>query len=88
MQQIDAAAIDTVGIPRLLLMEHAGLALARSVDSVAASRGSAVPRRSQPIVVCCGSGFNGQIIKSHGIKFCGFCGTEITLKSISDNHRA
>ena len=52
MQQIDAAAIETVGIPRLLLMDHAGLAVARAAQRL-------LPARSTPIVVCCGSGFNG-----------------------------
>ena len=52
MQQIDAAAIDTLGIPRLLLMDHAGVALARE----AASR---IPRDASPILICCGAGFNG-----------------------------
>ena len=52
MQQIDAAAIDTIGIPRLLLMEHAGLAVARLVQQY----GSPV---STPVLVCCGTGYNG-----------------------------
>ncbi|MCX6818958.1 MAG: hypothetical protein NT129_03075 [Candidatus Aenigmarchaeota archaeon] len=25
----------------------------------------------------CGGGFKGQIIKTHGIRFCGFCGKEL-----------
>ncbi len=25
----------------------------------------------------CGGGFNGQIVRSHGIMFCGFCGKEM-----------
>lgn len=52
MQSIDAEAIDTLGIPRLLLMEHAGLAVARCARTL-------LPRPTQPIVICCGSGFNG-----------------------------
>ncbi|MBI4342510.1 MAG: NAD(P)H-hydrate epimerase [Candidatus Omnitrophica bacterium] len=52
MQQIDAAAIDTLGIPRLFLMEHAGLAVARAVQTLAAPR-------TQPILICAGTGFNG-----------------------------
>ena len=52
MQQIDAAAIDTCGIPRLLLMEHAGLAVARAVSSLSAGS-------EPPPLVCCGSGYNG-----------------------------
>jgi NAD(P)H-hydrate epimerase len=52
MQAIDRAAIDTYGIPRLLLMEHAGLAVARHV------RGR-LPSASARIGLCCGTGFNG-----------------------------
>ena len=52
MQQLDAAAITTLGIPRLLLMEHDGLAVARAAHTH-------VPRGSVPVAVCCGTGFNG-----------------------------
>ena len=52
MQAIDRAAIERFCIPRLLLMEHAGLALARAVRSL-------LPRPSRPVLVCCGTGFNG-----------------------------
>ncbi len=52
MQQIDTAAIDTFKIPRLLLMEHAGMAVARAV----AQRSAAI---TLPVVICCGMGFNG-----------------------------
>ncbi|MBI2104890.1 MAG: NAD(P)H-hydrate epimerase [Candidatus Omnitrophica bacterium] len=52
MQQIDASAIDAVGIPRLLLMEHAGLAVVRAVHHL-------VPDPSAPLVICCGTGWNG-----------------------------
>jgi NAD(P)H-hydrate epimerase len=52
MQQIDAAAIETLGIPRLLLMEHAGLAVARAVQALSTPS-------HQPVLVCCGTGFNG-----------------------------
>ncbi len=52
MTQIDQAAIDRFGIPRLLLMEQAGLAVARAVQSLTQSC-------SQRILVCCGSGYNG-----------------------------
>lgn len=52
MQGIDATAIETLGIPRLLLMEHAGLAVARSARVL-------LPRSTAPILVCCGTGFNG-----------------------------
>lgn len=50
MQQIDAAAM-RFGISRLLLMDHAGLALARE------TRALATPGSS--ILLCCGSGYNG-----------------------------
>ena len=53
MQQIDATVIETFGIPRVLLMDHAGLALARSVRALV----TRAPKRS--IVICCGTGFNG-----------------------------
>ena len=52
MQDIDRTAIETLGIPRLLLMEHAGLAVARSAQRLA-------PDTSTGILVCCGMGFNG-----------------------------
>ena len=52
MSSIDRAAIQTFGIPRLLLMEHAGLALARCAITL-------VSEPSKPILVCCGTGFNG-----------------------------
>jgi NAD(P)H-hydrate epimerase len=52
MRAIDAAAMETLGIPRLLLMDHAGLALARAVRTLA-------PNGSAAIAVCCGIGFNG-----------------------------
>ena len=51
MTRIDAEAIERIGIPRLLLMEHAGLAVARAVQRLAPS--------SMPVGICCGSGFNG-----------------------------
>ena len=58
MQQIDAAAIETYGIPRLLLMEHAGLAVANAVSSL--SRGCLTSMGSgSTLLVCCGSGYNG-----------------------------
>ena len=51
MQRVDAAAIETIGIPRLLLMDHAGLAVAKAVQQLMPA--------SQPILICCGPGFNG-----------------------------
>lgn len=52
MQEIDRAAIDVIGIPRLVLMEHAGLAIARQVQVLQ-------PAPPRPILACCGTGFNG-----------------------------
>jgi NAD(P)H-hydrate epimerase len=52
MRQIDEAAIEVIGIPRLLLMEHAGLAVAHAVRHLN-------PPMARSIVVCCGTGFNG-----------------------------
>lgn len=51
MQRIDAEAIETVGIPRVLLMDHAGLAVAHAVQSL-------IPAPST-ILICAGTGFNG-----------------------------
>jgi NAD(P)H-hydrate epimerase len=50
MQALDAQAIGGLGIPRLILMEHAGIAVARAVVSGG---------KSGPVVVCCGRGYNG-----------------------------
>lgn len=52
MQRIDREAIETVGIPRILLMEHAGLAVARAVQAIA-------PGSARRCLVCCGTGYNG-----------------------------
>jgi len=52
MQQIDTTAIESFGIPRLLLMEHAGLAVARAVQSL-------IQPTRQHVLVCAGTGFNG-----------------------------
>ena len=53
MQRLDAHAIHRLGIPRLLLMDHAGLALARAVrDLLPASA-------KRPVLACCGTGYNG-----------------------------
>ena len=52
MQALDAEALDTYGIPRLLLMDQAGFALARVVPVM-------LPRGSQPVMICAGTGFNG-----------------------------
>lgn len=51
MSRLDAEAIERIGIPRLLLMEHAGLAVARAVRRM-------VPAPTR-VGVCCGPGFNG-----------------------------
>ncbi len=53
MQRIDSTAIDTIGIPRLLLMEHAGLAVAHAVAQL---RDGVTPLR---VLICAGTGFNG-----------------------------
>ena len=50
MQRIDAEAIETYRIPRLLLMEHAGLAVAKAAASLS---------RAGAVLVCCGTGYNG-----------------------------
>lgn len=61
MQQIDAAAIDTVGIPRLLLMEHAGLAVAQAASAMKRFGPAATGAPTPPTImlVCCGTGYNG-----------------------------
>jgi len=53
MQQIDATAIQQVGIPGLLLMEQAGTLTARAM----AQRFS--PVAGKPVVILCGNGNNG-----------------------------
>jgi len=58
MQRIDATAIHRLGIPRLLLMEYAGLAVARETRALYQT-GVGAARPSRPIVVCCGTGYNG-----------------------------
>lgn len=58
MQAIDAEAITAFGIPRLLLMEHAGLAVANAAVSLVRDRlGSSA--RAAEVLVCCGTGYNG-----------------------------
>jgi NAD(P)H-hydrate epimerase len=52
MAALDARAIEDLGIPRLLLMEHAGLAVARAV----AQRHRVA---DGPVLILCGTGFNG-----------------------------
>lgn len=60
IQRLDTDTIDTVGIPRLLLMEHAGLALAHVAHRIfLQTRRSAPAMRASEIVVCAGSGYNG-----------------------------
>ena len=64
MQRIDEMAIDVFGIPRLLLMEHAGLAAACAARMLLADHPSSRSRargRGAPhgILVYCGSGYNG-----------------------------
>ena len=65
MQAIDAAAMSRYKIPRLVLMEHAGLAVAQAVFALArfgraAGRvGGSSPRSAAAVIVCCGTGYNG-----------------------------
>jgi NAD(P)H-hydrate epimerase len=53
MYAIDRTAIETLKIPRLLLMEHAGFALARCVQAL-----KSYPSKRR-VLVCCGTGYNG-----------------------------
>ena len=53
MQRIDTTAITTYSIPRLLLMDHAGLGVARAVQSLSVRPGAT------RVFVCCGTGYNG-----------------------------
>lgn len=55
MQRMDEAAIHAFHIPRLLLMEHAGQAVARAVLRVCAHPMT----RPLRVLVCCGPGHNG-----------------------------
>jgi NAD(P)H-hydrate epimerase len=59
MQRIDDAAIRTFGIPRLLLMEHAGMGLAVWTHRLYRRSLGGAPRATQAVVVCCGPGHNG-----------------------------
>jgi len=67
MQEIDRTAIDRFKIPRLLLMDHAGLALAHAASALrsgssataAAAPATGSPQRASPILLCCGTGYNG-----------------------------
>ena len=52
MHAMDYAAIETLGIPRLLLMDHAGLAVARQIPPL-------LPKVLGSILICCGTGYNG-----------------------------
>ena len=51
MQRLDEAAIHTIGIPRLLLMDAAGRALAQALRTLIPTPGK--------LLVCCGLGYNG-----------------------------
>ena len=51
MQRLDDAAIHTIGIPRLLLMDAAGRALAQALRALIPAPGK--------LLVCCGLGYNG-----------------------------
>ena len=57
MRGMDEAAIQRYHIPRLLLMEHAGQAIARVVKGLLKARGTASTRTR--VMVFCGSGYNG-----------------------------
>ena len=52
MKAIDQAAIETLGIPRMLLMDHAGLALAKAAITLQ-------PPKPDLSLIFCGSGGNG-----------------------------
>ncbi len=52
MQAIDSMAIEQLGIPRLLLMDHAGLAVARQAAAF-------LPDSRQSVFIACGGGYNG-----------------------------
>lgn len=54
MQALDARAIEELEVPRLLLMDHAGQALATIVMAQRALHAG-----NAPITICCGMGFNG-----------------------------
>ena len=57
MQAIDREAIERIGVPRLVLMDHAGRAIAQAAAALMKSKPAAWPSRS--ILICCGTGFNG-----------------------------
>ncbi len=57
MRGMDEAAITRYHIPRLLLMEHAGEAVARIVKHLLNAPGGRSARTR--VAVCCGSGYNG-----------------------------
>lgn len=62
MQAIDAAAITRYRIPRLVLMEHAGLAIAQAASALHRFGPAAAARpggSSAPVIVCSGTGYNG-----------------------------
>ncbi|MBI3087661.1 MAG: NAD(P)H-hydrate epimerase [Candidatus Omnitrophica bacterium] len=51
MQRLDETAIHAIGIPRLLLMHQAGLAVAHTAQRFL--------EPAAPLLVCCGTGYNG-----------------------------
>jgi len=60
VQRLDRLAWERYGIPTLLLMEHAGLAVAREVEGLLRRRAVARRRPRRGRVVCvCGKGNNG-----------------------------
>ncbi len=52
MQAIDRATIEQIGIPRLLLIDHAGLALANAIEQH-------FSHPKHPVLILCGTGYNG-----------------------------
>lgn len=52
MQAIDFKAIETLKLPRILLMDHAGLAVARQTAKL-------IPHPQSRVVILCGRGYNG-----------------------------
>lgn len=52
MQAIESVAIEQLGIPRMLLMDHAGLAAARQAAAF-------IPGAGRSVFVACGRGYNG-----------------------------
>lgn len=74
MKEIDQNTINGIGIPSMVLMERAALAVAETAEEMAVSRGSGKKAR---ILVLCGTGNNGadgvaagRILQGRGYKVC------------------